>query len=159
MAVVEVDPGAVLPEHDHVNEQFGMVIEGTMHFRVGEETRTLGPGGIWQPIADAIKAFIKEDFTPQHVRKVYFWLAPAISMIPALLTVQNRFTSRVAATPELAMSGCSPGVVLAIRFPASASFGWTTPVGTTSAPTLRQPSHISRMQELYRWTAPAERIR
>jgi quercetin dioxygenase-like cupin family protein len=47
MAVVEVDPGAVLPEHDHVNEQFGMVIEGTMHFRVAEETRTLGPGGIW----------------------------------------------------------------------------------------------------------------
>ena len=47
MAVVEVEPGAVLPEHDHVNEQFGMVIEGTMHFRVGEETRTLGPGGIW----------------------------------------------------------------------------------------------------------------
>jgi len=47
MAVVEVDPGAVLPEHDHVNEQFGMVIEGTMQFRVGEETRTLGPGGIW----------------------------------------------------------------------------------------------------------------
>src|SRR5438876_886185 len=47
----------------------------------------VGPGGIWQPIADAIKAFIKEDFTPQHVRKVYFWLAPAISMIPALLTV------------------------------------------------------------------------
>ena len=47
MAVVEVDPGAVLPEHDHVNEQFGIVIEGTMQFRVGEETRTLGPGGIW----------------------------------------------------------------------------------------------------------------
>jgi quercetin dioxygenase-like cupin family protein len=47
MAVVEVEPGAVLPEHDHLNEQFGMVIEGTMHFRVGEETRTLGPGGIW----------------------------------------------------------------------------------------------------------------
>jgi len=48
MAVVEVDPRAVLPEHAHVNEQFGMVIEGTMHFRVGEETRTLGPGGIWR---------------------------------------------------------------------------------------------------------------
>ena len=34
-----------------------------------------------------IKAFLKEDFTPAHVRKVYFWLAPAIVMIPSLLTV------------------------------------------------------------------------
>ncbi|MBK9139036.1 MAG: NADH-quinone oxidoreductase subunit NuoH [Verrucomicrobia bacterium] len=46
-----------------------------------------GPFGIWQPISDAVKAFFKEDFTPDHVRKVYFWLAPAIVMIPALLTI------------------------------------------------------------------------
>ena len=43
--------------------------------------------GIWQPLADGLKAFLKEDFTPGHVRKVYFWLAPAITMIPALLTI------------------------------------------------------------------------
>ena len=30
---------------------------------------------------------MKEDFTPAHVRKVYYWLAPAIVMIPSLLTV------------------------------------------------------------------------
>src|SRR2546425_7664585 len=47
----------------------------------------LGPGGIWQPIADGLKFILKEDYTPDHVRKVYFWLAPAIAMIPALLTV------------------------------------------------------------------------
>jgi len=46
-----------------------------------------GPAGIWQPIADGVKSFLKEDFTPAHVRKVYFWLAPALSIIPALLTV------------------------------------------------------------------------
>src|SRR6266581_3773490 len=46
-----------------------------------------GPAGIWQPIADAVKALLKEDFTPQHARKIYFWIAPAITMIPALLTV------------------------------------------------------------------------
>src|ERR1700744_2414469 len=34
--------------------------------------------GIWQPLADGLKSFLKEDFTPGHVRKVYFWLAPAI---------------------------------------------------------------------------------
>ena len=43
--------------------------------------------GIWQPLADGLKSFLKEDFTPGHVRKIYFWLAPAITMIPAFLTV------------------------------------------------------------------------
>jgi quercetin dioxygenase-like cupin family protein len=28
MAIVEIDPGAELPEHRHENEQLGLVIEG-----------------------------------------------------------------------------------------------------------------------------------
>lgn len=48
LAVVEVDPGAALPEHQHANEQFGMVVEGSVFFRVGDETKTVGPGGIWR---------------------------------------------------------------------------------------------------------------
>src|ERR1041384_1616012 len=52
----------------------------------------LGPnrGGIFgllQPAADAGKAVLKEEFTPGHVRKAFYWLAPAIVMIPSLLTV------------------------------------------------------------------------
>ncbi len=47
----------------------------------------VGPFGLMQPLADAIKSFLKEDFTPAHVRKAYFWLAPAVVMIPSLLTV------------------------------------------------------------------------
>ncbi len=43
--------------------------------------------GIWQPLADGAKSFLKEDFTPNHVRKLYFWLAPAITLIPSFLTV------------------------------------------------------------------------
>src|SRR5499427_6977932 len=46
-----------------------------------------GPFGLLQPAADAIKSFLKEDFTPGHVRKVYYWLAPAIVMIPGIVTV------------------------------------------------------------------------
>src|SRR5437660_5242892 len=47
----------------------------------------VGPFGLLQPLADAIKAFLKEDFTPAHVRKAYYWIAPAIVMMPSLLTV------------------------------------------------------------------------
>ena len=47
----------------------------------------VGLFGLLQPAADAIKAFLKEDFAPAHVRKAYYWLAPAIVMIPSLLTV------------------------------------------------------------------------
>src|SRR5438067_4176399 len=47
----------------------------------------VGPAGLLQPLADGLKFLLKEDFTPAHVRKAYFWIAPAITMIPAFLTV------------------------------------------------------------------------
>jgi NADH-quinone oxidoreductase subunit H len=43
--------------------------------------------GIFQPAADGLKFLLKEDFTPSYVRKAYFWLAPAITVIPAFLTL------------------------------------------------------------------------
>jgi len=43
--------------------------------------------GIFQPLADGLKFMLKEDFTPAGVRKVYFWLAPAIAVIPSMLVV------------------------------------------------------------------------
>src|SRR5271156_2434880 len=33
-------------------------------------------GGLGQPVADAMKFLLKEDFVPAHVNKVYFWIAP-----------------------------------------------------------------------------------
>jgi unsaturated pyranuronate lyase len=48
LAIVELDPGAVVPEHRHAHEQNGMVITGQMTFRVGSEERVLGPGGTWR---------------------------------------------------------------------------------------------------------------
>src|ERR1035437_3042323 len=47
----------------------------------------VGPFGLLQPAADAVKAFFKEDFTPAHVLKAFYWLAPAIVMFPALLNI------------------------------------------------------------------------
>ena len=42
--------------------------------------------GLAQPMADGLKFFLKEDFTPAHVNKFYFWLAPVCAIVPALLT-------------------------------------------------------------------------
>lgn len=44
-------------------------------------------GGLGQPIADAMKFMLKEEFTPAHVNKFYFWLAPCLAMVPALATL------------------------------------------------------------------------
>jgi len=46
-AVVELDPMTVVPEHSHDNEQLGIVISGSVRFRVGDEVRELRPGGTW----------------------------------------------------------------------------------------------------------------
>jgi NADH-quinone oxidoreductase subunit H len=43
--------------------------------------------GLVQPMADGLKLFLKEDFTPAHVRKAFYWLAPALTVVPALITV------------------------------------------------------------------------
>ena len=43
--------------------------------------------GLVQPVADALKLFLKEDFTPAHVRKSFYWLAPALTVVPPLITV------------------------------------------------------------------------
>jgi quercetin dioxygenase-like cupin family protein len=48
LAIVELDPDAIVPEHTHDAEQNGMVITGRMRFRVGDEERDLGPGGTWR---------------------------------------------------------------------------------------------------------------
>jgi quercetin dioxygenase-like cupin family protein len=47
LAIVELDPNAVVPEHRHENEQLGMVITGSLEFRIEDETKTLGPGETW----------------------------------------------------------------------------------------------------------------
>ena len=43
--------------------------------------------GLFQPLADGLKFLLKEDFTPSGVRKAFFWLAPAIAVIPSMLVV------------------------------------------------------------------------
>jgi NADH-quinone oxidoreductase subunit H len=75
------------------------VVLGIMNYAVYAERRIsaliqdrlgpnrVGPAGLFQPIADALKFLLKEDFTPGHVNKFYYWLAPCLAMIPAITTL------------------------------------------------------------------------
>jgi NADH-quinone oxidoreductase subunit H len=47
----------------------------------------VGPHGLLQPIADAVKLLIKEDIIPDNADKVVFWLAPVLSVGAALLSL------------------------------------------------------------------------
>jgi quercetin dioxygenase-like cupin family protein len=72
LAVVELDPNAIVPEHRHENEQLGIVIAGSLEFRIEDETRHLGPGEIWtipsgvphEVIAGPLGAIVIDVFAP-----------------------------------------------------------------------------------------------
>ena len=48
LAIVDLQPQSTVTEHSHDNEQLGILIRGSLRFRVGEETRDLVPGDTWQ---------------------------------------------------------------------------------------------------------------
>lgn len=58
-------------------------ILGHMQIRLGP--MYAGWHGILQPIADGIKLFFKEDIITKQADKLFYFLSPALSIIPALL--------------------------------------------------------------------------
>lgn len=58
LAVVELAPDAIVPEHRHANEQIGLCIEGSITFTIDGERRELGPGGTWRILSDVPHAAV-----------------------------------------------------------------------------------------------------
>jgi NADH-quinone oxidoreductase subunit H len=56
------------------------------HMQVRLGPMRVGPHGLLQPIADAIKLLIKEDIMPSEADKVVFWMAPLMVVIVAFTT-------------------------------------------------------------------------
>src|ERR1019366_7281897 len=53
-------------------------------FQVRLGPMRVGPHGLLQPIAGALKVVLKEDNLPQGSGKAIFWVAPCNSTLPAL---------------------------------------------------------------------------
>ena len=44
LSFLDLAPGCEIPEHSHPHEQAGLVLSGSLRFRIGEEERVAGPG-------------------------------------------------------------------------------------------------------------------
>jgi NADH-quinone oxidoreductase subunit H len=60
-------------------------ISAWMQDRIGPNR--VGPMGLLQPLADGIKMFLKEDIVPEHVDRVFYFLAPGVAAATALLAI------------------------------------------------------------------------
>jgi NADH-quinone oxidoreductase subunit H len=58
-------------------------VSGVIQFRLGPNR--VGPFGLFQPVADGVKFLLKEDIIPREAFRPIFILAPAMSLIPALV--------------------------------------------------------------------------
>ena len=56
------------------------------HMQVRLGPMRVGPHGLLQPIADAVKLLIKEDIIPEGADKLVFWMAPVVVVITAFTT-------------------------------------------------------------------------
>jgi len=78
----------------------------------------VGPHGLLQPIADALKLLIKEDIIPEESDKLIFWIAPLISVTTAMLAM-----SALAIGPRFQIADLNVGLLFIVGIGALGIFG------------------------------------
>jgi hypothetical protein len=89
--------------------------------------------GLFQLAADGGKFVFKEDPIPGHVNKLYFVLAPILSMIPALTTMTvvpfGAYLNQAGAWVPIVLANLDVGSWRSLRSPRSASTRSSSPAG------------------------------
>jgi NADH-quinone oxidoreductase subunit H len=78
----------------------------------------VGPHGLLQPIADALKLLIKEDIIPESADKLVFWFAPVISVTAAMLAY-----SALAIGPVFQIAELNIGLLFIVAVSSMGIFG------------------------------------
>jgi NADH-quinone oxidoreductase subunit H len=89
---------------------------GWMHVRIGPNR--VGPAGLLQPIADALKLLLKEIIIPAKANKALFVIAPIMTIMPALAAWVV-----VPFGPEQALANINAGLLFAMAITSMEVYG------------------------------------
>ena len=89
---------------------------GWMHVRIGPNR--VGPAGLLQPIADALKLLLKEIVVPAKANKALFVLAPVMTIMPALVA-----WAVVPFGPEQAIANVNAGLLFVMAITSLEVYG------------------------------------
>ncbi len=89
---------------------------GWMHVRVGPNR--VGPLGLLQPIADALKLLLKEVLVPAKSDKALFVIAPVMTIMPALAA-----WAVIPFGPEMALANINAGLLFAMAITSLEVYG------------------------------------
>lgn len=89
---------------------------GWMHVRLGPNR--VGPAGLLQPIADALKLLLKEIVVPARANKALFVIAPIMTIMPALAA-----WAVIPFGPEVVLANVNAGLLLLMAITSMEVYG------------------------------------